>query len=64
MKANGNVGAIKERKACDWWHPACYMTYNINNIIIIGNQINVDKKCVGACINVTKRKQNRELHFN
>ena len=25
--------AIKERKTCDWWHPACYIAYEINNIM-------------------------------
>ena len=33
MKVNGDVDAIKERKACDWWHPTCYIVYNIYNII-------------------------------
>ena len=33
MKVNGDVDATKERKACDWWHPTCYIVYNINNII-------------------------------
>ena len=33
MKVNGDADAIKERNAYDWWHPACYILYEINNII-------------------------------
>ena len=34
---NGDVNAInlkmiKERKACDWWYPTCYIVYTINGV--------------------------------
>ena len=33
MNVNGVVDAIKERKACDWWHPTCYIGYKIKGAL-------------------------------